>query len=83
MMAAEALSGGVWHVELRRPEKRNALGVEAYMLLADMLRQIGSMPDARAVVLSGPRRGLLCWQRPCRVRDILAAAARRPGGAFP
>ncbi len=53
MMAAEALSGGVWHVELRRPEKRNALGVEAYMLLADMLRQIGSMPDARAVVLSG------------------------------
>jgi len=53
MMAAEAIGGGIWHVELRRPEKRNALGVEAYTLLADMLRQIGAMPDARAVVLSG------------------------------
>jgi len=53
MMRAEALGGGVWHVELQRPEKRNALGTEAYMLLADMLCQISAMPDARAVVLSG------------------------------
>ena len=41
------------HVELQGPEKRNALGVEAYTLLADLLRQVGAMPDARAVVLSG------------------------------
>ena len=53
MMQAEAVGGGVWHVELQRPEKRNALGVEAYTLLADVLRQIGAMPDARVVVLSG------------------------------
>lgn len=53
MMRAEAVGGGVWHIELQRPEKRNALGVEAYTLLADVLRQIGAMPDTRVVVLSG------------------------------
>ncbi len=53
MMRAEAVGGGVWHVQMQRPEKRNALGVQAYTLLADALRQIGAMPDARAVVLSG------------------------------
>ncbi len=42
MMRAEAVGGGVWHVELQRPEKRNALGMEAYSLLADVLRQIGA-----------------------------------------
>ncbi|MFE1603286.1 enoyl-CoA hydratase/isomerase family protein [Methylobacterium sp. ID0610] len=52
-MRAEAIDGSLWHVELRRPEKRNALGVEAYTLLTDVLRQIGAMPDTRAVVLSG------------------------------
>ena len=40
-------------VELQRPEKRNALGVEAYTLVADGLRQVAAMPDARVVVLSG------------------------------
>ena len=53
MMRAATVSEGVWHIELQRPEKRNALGMEAYTLLAAVLRQIRAMPDARVVVLSG------------------------------
>jgi enoyl-CoA hydratase/carnithine racemase len=44
---------GVWHIELRRPEKRNALGVADYAALADALERIAASPDARAAVLSG------------------------------
>lgn len=44
--------GGLWHIELQRPEKRNALGVAAYATLADDLLMIQGRPDARALLLS-------------------------------
>lgn len=52
MIGAELIADGVWHVELRRPEKRNALGETAYLLLADLLEQARSRADVHAVLLS-------------------------------
>lgn len=34
MIRAQPTGNGIWHVELRRPEKRNALGVDLYASLA-------------------------------------------------
>lgn len=53
MIRAEPTGNGIWHVELRRPEKRNALGVDLYASLADAFVSIGESTDARVVVLSG------------------------------
>ena len=61
MMRAEAVSGGVWHIELQRPEKRNALGMEAYTLLADVLRQIGRLPDGFPVLHRSAARVAFGW----------------------
>ncbi|SPJ22383.1 crotonase/enoyl-CoA hydratase family protein [Palleronia abyssalis] len=43
---------GVWHVELNRPHKRNALDAETVEALVDLF-SIAPRADARAVVLSG------------------------------
>jgi len=51
MIRAEPTGNGIWHVELRRPEKRNALGVDLYASLADAFVSIGDSTDARVVVL--------------------------------
>jgi enoyl-CoA hydratase/carnithine racemase len=53
MIHVDLMEDGVWHVELRRPAKRNALGVEMYSLLAAAFNRLGQGEDARAVVLSG------------------------------
>lgn len=53
MISADLIAEGTWHVEFRRPEKRNALGVELYADLAQTFASIASSPDARVVVLSG------------------------------
>lgn len=53
MIRAEVVADGIWHVELRRPEKRNALNEAMYLLLADLLGLIRAKPDARVLILSG------------------------------
>lgn len=77
MMQAVAVSGGMWHIELQRPEKRNALGVEAYTLLANVLRQIGAMPDARVVVLSGQGKAFFAGND---LAEFAAHWPQPPGG---
>ena len=44
---------GIAHVELSRPEKRNALDMTAFVELAEAAAQIGRDPRVRVVVLSG------------------------------
>ncbi len=42
MIRAEPTGNGIWHVELRRPEKRNALGVDLYASLAACRSEVAS-----------------------------------------
>jgi enoyl-CoA hydratase/carnithine racemase len=49
MIQTRDLGGGVWQIELCRPERRNALGVAAYAALADAFRDISVEVQARAM----------------------------------
>lgn len=49
MIRSEILDGAICHISIRRPEKRNALGVEHYDALAQALDKSG---DCVAVILS-------------------------------
>lgn len=53
MIRAEVTAGGVWRVTLGRLERGNARREEDYVLLADLLGQIGRMEGARAVLVEG------------------------------
>ena len=53
MIECSEVGDGVWHLELQRPEKRNALSVGAYSAMASALRTISEAEDARVVVISG------------------------------
>jgi enoyl-CoA hydratase/carnithine racemase len=43
----------ILHIELNRPEKKNALTVEMYEALADAVAGAGEDPDVRALLISG------------------------------
>jgi enoyl-CoA hydratase/carnithine racemase len=43
----------VARVTLNRPDKRNALSLELMSALTDVLRELGSDPDVRAIVIAG------------------------------
>ena len=49
MIHSEILDGAICHISMRRPEKRNALGVDHYNALAEALDNTG---DSAAVILS-------------------------------
>lgn len=46
-------AGGILHLSLNRPEKKNALTQEMYSLLAEQFEQAEHDPSVRVVALSG------------------------------
>jgi enoyl-CoA hydratase/carnithine racemase len=52
-VVSQELSGGVLHVQLNRPDKRNALSDAMFVELAEAAEAAGGNPDLGAVVLSG------------------------------
>lgn len=51
MIAAELAGEGVWRIEIRREDKRNALCQAMYVALAEALREASARSDVRAVLL--------------------------------
>ena len=47
------LSDGVFHIEMARPEKKNALTAEMYQALADALESAEADPAVRVILISG------------------------------
>lgn len=47
-----SVEGGIAHVELARPDKRNAMDHDFFAQLGDTFRRLGSDPGVRVVVLS-------------------------------
>lgn len=72
MIRTEIVAEGIWHIELCRPEKRNALGEAMYLLLADTLAEIKAAPDARVVIVSGQGEAF------CAGNDIAEFETRWP-----
>ncbi len=72
MIHSEEKEAGVWQVELQAPDKRNALNVDAYTVLAETLATIDSMHAARCIVL--------CSQGPvfCAGNDLAEFETRWP-----
>jgi len=65
-----SVEGGIAHVELARPDKRNAMDHESFEQLGDMFRRLGRDPAVRVVVLSA--RGKLF----CAGLDLAYAASQ-------
>src|SRR5438034_11136051 len=68
--------GRVAHVELARPEKKNAITAEMYVMLADALAAADADPQVRAILLHGSQD---CFTAGNDVGDFLS----RPAGAEP
>lgn len=47
------LQGGIFTIELRRPEKKNALSLEMYQGLTDALAEAARRPEALAILIKG------------------------------
>jgi enoyl-CoA hydratase/carnithine racemase len=70
----DRLEGGIAHVRLNRPEKKNALDDEMFAGLVDAARELAKDPSLRAVVLSGEGN---CF---CSGLDFSAFGAMADGG---
>jgi len=47
------LAEGVFHIEMARPEKKNALTAEMYQIMADALTRADNDPAVRVIIISG------------------------------
>lgn len=68
-MIASTLKGNVWHIEICRPEKRNALTMLMFAALAESLAVADGKQEVRAILVSG--KGT-CF---CAGHDLLAFSA--------
>lgn len=48
-----SLDGGVWHIQLHRPARKNALSLQMYQQLGDAVREGSNNPDVRVLLISG------------------------------
>ena len=47
------LSDGIFHIEIARPEKKNALTADMYRALAEALARAEADPAVRVILISG------------------------------
>jgi 2-(1,2-epoxy-1,2-dihydrophenyl)acetyl-CoA isomerase len=75
------LEGAVARITLNRPEARNALTAEMKSALLEALRQAGSSPQVRAVLITGAGQAFCAGQDLREHAGLLEAAQQDPGSA--
>jgi 2-(1,2-epoxy-1,2-dihydrophenyl)acetyl-CoA isomerase len=75
------LDGAVATITLNRPQARNALTAELKTELLSALRQAGSSPEVRAVLVTGAGQAFCAGQDLREHAELLAAAGSRDGSA--
>ncbi|MFD6063017.1 enoyl-CoA hydratase/isomerase family protein [Rhodococcus wratislaviensis] len=72
--------GGITRIAITRPERRNALGVDAVQALSRAIQDADADPNTRVVVVTGAGRARRCAAGPYRAQELTNRALS--GSAF-